>query len=523
MRRSATSTALLTLSGFTTALLATLASAWWVTREGLETVTAPTPSVVIAPTPGGSVGGAPPPAVSAAAPALARLTPQKRPLATPVAPAGGDGAEQPPAPPNTAKLVALRPSPPVQIAPLAIEDELVSGSLPAAVQRDQPETGTAQVAKIGTETRQPATVVTHRFIGRSGSRSAGNGGFATSPEKASPAPGSEGASADGTPSEGEPTPPVALAEPRGGPAVPDLATAPAPSALVPDSEPVPPTEVAPERDPLVSVFLIGASSNVIEQRRVGWGIPQRGWSRFVDQYVQPQLDGGVNRFILMNPFGALPEEDMQFDQYPEALQLRYGLLTTGFVEAWKPVTASGAEVIGYIGSPYLDPTSAAFEAEGDWEGFLAHAETSLAPFLATNMSVGLDAAVSRDVDSYTFRLAERLRDRGTRVYVESRPKASKRHWGAYPLVAVDWVWERFEPSERLDADPFLAKDELDEEVILLLMNRPANRGVIEWSEARFRELNEGGYSVGVPMNPYLRKGGTVDDLLRDPEADMSYD
>jgi hypothetical protein len=138
---------------------------------------------------------------------------------------------------------------------------------------------------------------------------------------------------------------------------------------------------------------------------------------------------------------------MQFDQYLEA-QETAPWLVNGFVEKIKPLVESGVEVIGYIGSPdSYGPGSTNGDCEqqallsnpSEW---WARAWSALQPFLDSGMSIAFDAAVGTDSSSYTYQLAEALRARGVRVYVESVPEARNPHWASYPFIMSNdqWSW-----------------------------------------------------------------------------------
>ena len=160
------------------------------------------------------------------------------------------------------------------------------------------------------------------------------------------------------------------------------------------------------------------------------------------------LNRGFQRIFLHNPFRQSPtstEGGMQFDQYLEA-QVTTPWLTNRFVEIFKPVVESGVEVIAYVGSP--DPYEPGGH-NGDCEQqalmekpdlWWARAWSALQPFLDAGMSIGLDASVVTDANSYTYQLAEALRARGVRVYVESVPEVRNPHWGVYPFIMANSQW-----------------------------------------------------------------------------------
>lgn len=195
------------------------------------------------------------------------------------------------------------------------------------------------------------------------------------------------------------------------------------------------------KDRLICWFVIGWSDDNPPMRNIGWNLPQRGWETFVTMKVIPQLRWGARRILLHNPFGAIGEEDMQFSQLQQA-QRTPGLekITDidAFVRAWKPITASGVEVIAYLGSPtkadrlYGDPA-----LQDSRQTIRVNA---IAPFLAAGMSIALDAASGQDRHSDTYALASELRKKGIRVYIEALAPRSATWWHDYPAMATPWFY-----------------------------------------------------------------------------------
>lgn len=144
--------------------------------------------------------------------------------------------------------------------------------------------------------------------------------------------------------------------------------------------------------------------------------------------------------MLHNPFGTLADEKMQLDQYLHAQEAGLGFILDDFVAQWKPITESGIEVIGYVGSGRNDPSfDALIDDPAAWQ---ARAMASVRPLLDAGMSIGLDAAAPAVAGSPTHVFAERLREMGVRVYVEAKPKRDAPHWFDYGVIALDSTWRR---------------------------------------------------------------------------------
>lgn len=210
-------------------------------------------------------------------------------------------------------------------------------------------------------------------------------------------------------------------------------------------------------DRSIAWFTIGGSTTY-EPYRKTWNenvpLPNSYWQDFQAPKVQGVLNRGYERIFLHNPFGHTPltefpsgciEQGMQFDQYLEAKR-DTPWLVNGFVSMWKPIVASGVEVIAYVGSPDSDPAvgtngdCSQFELQSNPSAWFARAYQAIQPFLDSGMSIGFDAAVATEANSYTYQFAEQLRSKGVRVYVEAIPNLSKAHWAKYPFLIDNDLW-----------------------------------------------------------------------------------
>ncbi len=211
-------------------------------------------------------------------------------------------------------------------------------------------------------------------------------------------------------------------------------------------------------DSAVAWFTIGGASQDQQYRsviHVGDVVPV---SYYIDSFGPTRGDEvlarGYQRAFLHNPFGfsstdtfpdGCVESYMQFDQYLEA-QKDTPWLTNGFVQYWKPYIDNGVEVIAYIGS--IDPFTPQSQ-NGDCDqrqllgndaAYWARAYAAIQPYLDAGMTIGFDAAVATNINSATYRLAQELRARGVRVYVEAVPGRDNPHWAAYPFLIYNDIW-----------------------------------------------------------------------------------
>ena len=110
---------------------------------------------------------------------------------------------------------------------------------------------------------------------------------------------------------------------------------------------------AQESDKLISWQTVGFSIKPEQDgaatRWVDPNLFTDGWQGYVDANIKPLIAQGYHRFVLHNPFGISPDQGMAVDEYLEAKDAGLNWLTDGFVQAIKPLTDAGIEVIAYIG------------------------------------------------------------------------------------------------------------------------------------------------------------------------------
>ena len=81
--------------------------------------------------------------------------------------------------------------------------------------------------------------------------------------------------------------------------------------------------IRPARERIIEGWLIAGSSEDEGRRKVSMNqIDEGGWPSFVDNRAKDVYDWGVRRFWLHNPFGTVPGQVMQFDQYPGCAVMR---------------------------------------------------------------------------------------------------------------------------------------------------------------------------------------------------------
>lgn len=267
------------------------------------------------------------------------------------------------------------------------------------------------------------------------------------------------------------------------------------------------------RQRVIAWYPIAHSSPNPNTRYVGRDIPQQGWAQFVNDVVIPQTSSrGLHRIMLHNPFGRSPCdisgcEPFQFDQYIEAQNAGLDNLTDTFVDAWKPVTGMGDEVIAYIGSPRFDPESRQIIDQQGEEAFYDWAWTqAIKPITDAGMTIGFDAAVTADQDSATYRFAKLSRSKGMKGYVEAGPRASDDWWFEFPIISRDDTWRN------RSSDPaFASREQLQDEIVRIVTARSALLDGLQPGQWPPRACQ------------VIADGDTLaieDDFLQDPQRDM---
>lgn len=220
------------------------------------------------------------------------------------------------------------------------------------------------------------------------------------------------------------------------------------------------------------------------------------------------LSRGYQRILLHNPFGQTPyttfpdgcieSGQMIFSQYLQAVSSTPWLVNN-FVETWKPVVESGIEVIAYIGSPdSYSPDAGNGDCEqmaliGQPSEWWVRSDQALQPLIDSGMSIAFDAAVGTSKDSYTYRLAESLRARGVRVYVESVPEARNPHWATYPFIMSNSQWSWLNPGNGSSVPLGQLSGE-----ILRFVNYPTQ------AHAEINQILSDGYSASIDWNLPIR-------------------
>jgi hypothetical protein len=255
---------------------------------------------------------------------------------------------------------------------------------------------------------------------------------------------------------------------------------------------------------IVSWQTIGNSSNVVADRCVGADIKRRGWTGYVRRVVEPELAWGCRRFALHNPFGCLPDENMQFDQYLHAKEAGLDWLLQDFVEAWRPLTQRGIEVICYLGTTVDDPVFERLfkEDPAAWE---RRVWTCVQPALDAGMTIALDYSSTTHEGENC--IATLLQERGVKIYCEPRPRADAPRWFKVPVITTNAFWKRSNPEAHPDSKWAARNDQLTAEIIQIVHLPPPGKtwDTPGWAEPDTKAILTEGHTAAAPIHILMRE------------------
>lgn len=274
-------------------------------------------------------------------------------------------------------------------------------------------------------------------------------------------------------------------------------------------------------DKIVAYFGIGSGSDAT-RRYVQYVTPQSGWQGFVNNEILPLINLGIHRFLLWMPHGRETTSRKQlmgnswistylrYDAWRLAKKnLAYNWFTTGFAEAFYPLTTNGIEVIAYVGTLHGAPEFDQFPSgQATWE-----AVKVISPVLDGRCSIAFDSSNRVPSGHYAFNLITLLKFSGYRCYIESTPLANCPHWFSTPCVVSEDQWVNV-------INPFnwnvLAAPSLLQGEILRgwFGSMPAPyTNIVQWYQWTVPPALAQGYSCCLPLKWYLFFGGSIEDLL----------
>jgi len=264
---------------------------------------------------------------------------------------------------------------------------------------------------------------------------------------------------------------------------------------------------------LVDYFLIGGGYPYDSTRQVDPGALGHGWGAYIQGVVQPDLAWGVRRIELHNPFG-IQSTDSAFraDQFLEAQAAGLHWLTDDFAQAWQPVTRSGVEVIGYIGSPEYDPSFQALASNpAAWN---ARFNASVAPLVEAGMSIGFDQGQGMQQGDLFSQALDWLRAQGVKVYLENRAPEFASYNLTFPVIAANGGWDANNPYLNPSMNWAAKNSELPPGVVRIISYLPPS----DWASGAtllgdVQSILRDGDCAAIGIGGLRQVGLTLDDLL----------
>ncbi len=292
------------------------------------------------------------------------------------------------------------------------------------------------------------------------------------------------------------------------------------------------SQIRPARERLVEYWLIGGSDRDNEARRnvKTRQVGDDGWTAFVEQRVRPAYQWGLRRFWLHNPFGTVPGEVMQFDQYLDAKEAGLHMLTDDFVSAWRPVVdgrfGEPVELIAYMGTAnFNDDRLARAKSQRDPAAVLATALRCIQPVLLAGASIGADAASTLPDDGPEFDFYKFLEGIGLRVYVEARPRLDAPGWSRFPVASMNDWWLRSNP-EQYPSSQRVRNEQLRGGVVRImndLRGASSDPADVQEAIARIRHALLEGHTVVFRGDGLRAAGVTIDQLVAGIDEQLGVD
>ena len=266
---------------------------------------------------------------------------------------------------------------------------------------------------------------------------------------------------------------------------------------------------------LVDYLLIGGGSSNAANRYVDQAALGNGWGPYTHRVVKPDIDWGVQRILLDNPFGVMANGYFQADQFLQAQSAGLTWLTDDFVQAWRPVAQSGVEVIAYIGNPDAESTFQALTS--DPAAWNARFDASVAPFVQAGISIAFDLGQRFSPGDLFNQALDQLKGEGVKVYLENRPTEYTSYNWQFPIIAVQPGWVSTNPY--MDSTQWWAAKNSElpggGDVVRLLQWPPTGESWSDktWLVSDLQSVFQDGDSAGVSISTLRADGLTLDDVL----------
>jgi len=281
---------------------------------------------------------------------------------------------------------------------------------------------------------------------------------------------------------------------------------------------------------LISYWGIGAGSDPL-RRKTQFVTAETGWPGFVRNYLELDIEAGIRRIMLWNPFGCEPANVTYDDPYrpgetyesimPFDAWLRGSPIfkDEGFVPAIRELTKGGIEVIAYMGTLLGLSTWKQQKWNGDqW------LMDCMEPFMEADCNLAFDTFCYAPDTSVEYQLMLRLKNMGVRVYSEAMPRAIGPHFERYranefPVVAIeaDYVSSLSSGNQVPQINfGYIDPTTIEEEICLGMGWTGLTDGNTTWVEQYEESVPERideGHTCIIYSNHFRSAGGRLEDLI----------
>lgn len=224
-------------------------------------------------------------------------------------------------------------------------------------------------------------------------------------------------------------------------------------------------------------YLVGGSSTNNLRRHIGYNIYNNGWKYFIDHYIRKDVDLGIRRFHLHNPFGldAL-QATMPFNQLRECKHspdTNLSSLAYDFTTCWSNIINElDIEVTAYIGCLRAD---AAFDSLSVLDAIDYFDECTM-DIVKSRCNVAIDSVARIGVDDIRYGLMRRLElqlmSNGRRLFQEPRPDINMPHLHRFPVIGLAKFFRRSDPDKYKDAAGLYANNSAFNNYQLIVVQEP---------------------------------------------------
>lgn len=289
----------------------------------------------------------------------------------------------------------------------------------------------------------------------------------------------------------------------------------------------------------------GAAFTPTNPRGISPTLIEKGWAWQFDEFEKIAVHG-IERDILWMPFGGDAvrklwvtnngvhtqiETGLRVEQFSLAKQAGYDNLCDTFTAEAKKFVDKGRELQVYLGcilgAPEWDENTTTVKEQ------FRRLDLELKPYVDAGCSIAFDLSCGTPKEHWFFDYMQRLKKRGTKVYIETWPARGFEHLRHFDCINMtthfrNWTEAMIQPREPDPKNGFaglINPDDLtgERQVWLVIETVLNEKGITDWpltaamwTKATHALLaNPWVDSIALKMNYFLHGGGKVADLWPD--------